>query len=300
MLRSKKAWVFLAPSLAGTAIFTLIPFGNVVIYSFCQAAGGRFVGMENFIQVWNNRAFGLAARNTLRFIVTCIPMLMAFSLQAAVLVQHVAGREEKTGRAVKGRGEAGAGAGIRQGSLYKTSILLPMAIPVASVVLLWKLMFYPQGLLNQVAAFMGGAARDWLNGKSAFGVLVFTYLWKNTGYDMMLWLAGLDGISRELYEAARVDGAGSLQSFWYVTVPGLGGTSFLVLVLSVVNSFKVFREAYLISGDYPHESIYMMQHLFNNWFVSLDIQKMSAASVILEAALLVPVLMWSGVRRRSK
>lgn len=271
-----KGWLFLGPSLAGTALFVLIPFVNVVTRSFFQAVGGMFVGMENFIQVWNSQAFRTAVGNTLRFILVCIPGLMAFSLWAAVLVTAVA----------------------RGGSVYKTTILLPMAIPVASVVLLWKLLFDPPGLLNQLVALAGGTGRDWLNQNSAFYVLVFTYIWKNTGYDMMLWLAGLAGIPLELYEAARVDGAGSWQSFYYVTLPGLKGTAFLVMVLSVINSFKVFREAYLISGDYPHESIYMMQHLFNNWFVSLDIQKMSAASVMIETAVLVPVLLWRVCTRK--
>lgn len=258
-------------------MFVMIPFVDVVLRSFFQAVGGRFVGMENFLQVWESGAFRLAAKNTLRFILVCIPCLMAFSLWTAVLVTA-----------------AGEGS-----STFKTTILLPMAIPVASVVLLWKLILFPQGLLNQLVGLFGRTGRDWLNQESAFGVLVLTYIWKNTGYDMMLWLAGLDGISRELYEAARVDGAGSWQSFYYVTLPGLQNTAFLVLVLSVINSFKVFREAYLISGDYPNESIYMMQHLFNNWFVSLDIQKMSAASVIIEAAVLIPVLVWLKVRRKK-
>lgn len=176
--------------------------------------------------------------------------------------------------------------------------MLPMAIPVASVVLLWKLLLYPQGLLDQLAVWAGGRGQDWLNQGSAFYILVLTYIWKNTGYDMMLWLAGLDGIPKELFEAAKVDGAGSWQSFFYVALPGLGSTAFLVLVLSVINSFKVFREAYLISGDYPHESIYMLQHLFNHWFVSLDIQKMSAASVMVETSILIPALLWS--RKRKK
>ncbi|MCC8085611.1 MAG: sugar ABC transporter permease [Clostridium sp.] len=274
--QNKKPWLFLAPSLAGTALFVLIPFADVVMRSLYQAVGGRFVGLENFVQVWNSQAFRLAVRNTLRFILVCIPSLMAFSLWAAVLVT----------------------AAFKGGNVYKTTILLPLAIPVASVVLLWKMLFYPQGLLNQLVAILGFGTRDWLNQNSAFYVLVFTYIWKNTGYDMMLWLAGLDGIPLELYEAARVDGAGSRQIFYYVTLPCLKSTAFLVTVLSIINSFKVFREAYLISGDYPHESIYMMQHLFNNWFVSLDIQKMSAASVMIESSVLIPVIIW--IRRRNK
>ena len=187
----------------------------------------------------------------------------------------------------------------RGGNVYKTSILLPMAIPVASVVLLWKLLFYPQGLLGQLAGLVGLAGQDWLNQPSAFGILVVTYIWKNTGYDMMLWLAGLNAIPQELHEAARVDGAGPWQCFCFITLPGLKGTAFLTAVLSIINSFKVFREAYLVAGDYPHESIYMLQHLFNNWFVSLDIQKMSAASVMVEAAVLIPVLACLGAFRRK-
>ena len=275
--RNRKAWLFLAPSLAGTAVFILIPFADMVARSFRQAVGGRFVGLANFRLVLESRAFLLAALNTLRFILVCIPALMAFSLCTAVMIQSCSGHASPSGRG---------------GNVYKTSILLPMAIPVASVVLLWKLLFYPQGLLGQLAG------QDWLNQPSAFGILVVTYIWKNTGYDMMLWLAGLNAIPQELHEAARVDGAGPWQCFCFITLPGLKGTAFLTAVLSIINSFKVFREAYLVAGDYPPENIYMLQHLFNNWFVSLDIQKMSAASVLVEAAVLIPVLVCAGVFRR--
>ncbi|MCC2876062.1 sugar ABC transporter permease [Lachnoclostridium pacaense] len=281
--RNRKAWLFLAPSLAGTAVFILIPFADMVARSFRQAVGGRFVGLANFRLVLESRAFLLAALNTLRFILVCIPALMAFSLCTAVMIQSCSGHASPSGRG---------------GNVYKTSILLPMAIPVASVVLLWKLLFYPQGLLGQLAGLVGLAGQDWLNQPSAFGILVVTYIWKNTGYDMMLWLAGLNAIPQELHEAARVDGAGPWQCFCFITLPGLKGTAFLTAVLSIINSFKVFREAYLVAGDYPHESIYMLQHLFNNWFVSLDIQKMSAASVLVEAAVLIPVLVCAGVFRR--
>ncbi len=236
------------------------------------------MGLENYIQVLNKDGFRLAVGNTARFTLVCIPLLMAFSLWIAVMI----------------------GSTVAWNNIYKTTILLPMAIPAASVVLLWKMIFDPPGLLNQLTALFGEAARDWLGQSSAFYILVITYIWKNTGYDMVLWLAGLNGISRELYEAAEVDGAGAWQKFCYVTLPGLRRTSFLVLVLSIVNSFKVFREAYLISGDYPHESIYMLQHLFNNWFLSLDIQKMSAAAVMLETVILVPVLLWSAAARRKR
>lgn len=271
------AYLFLAPSLAGTAVFVLLPFMEVVKRSFARMAGGGFAGLENFAQVLGNQAFCLAMRNTLRFMVWCIPSLMGVSLLTAVLVRAAADRS----------------------GLFKTTLLLPMAIPVASVVYLWKLVFQPTGLLNRLPWLAAGPGVDFMGQKSAFYVLVFTYIWKNNGYDMILWLAGLDGIAGELYEAAKVDGAGAWQRFWYITAPGLKGTAFLAAVLSVMNSFKVFREAYLISGDYPHESIYMLQHLLNNWFVSMDIQKMSAASVLLEGGVLAAAGLWC-VRRRLR
>lgn len=274
----RKAYLFLLPSLAGTAVFVLLPYVDVVRRSFFEAAGGRFVAMQNYVTVAGNSAFQLASFNTLRFLVICVPLLVLVSLFCSMLI---AGLKE-------------------EGTVFKTSLLVPLAIPVASIVLLWKLFFHPQGMVNQITAFFGMAGIDWINGDTAFGVLVFTYVWKNLGYDVVLWVAGLAAISDELYEAARVDGAGIVARFLYVTLPGLSKTAFLVVSLSVFNSFKVFREAYLIAGEYPHESIYMLQHLFNHWFVTLDIQKMSAASVLLLLVVALPVITKGLASRRGE
>ena len=275
---ARKAYLFLLPSLAGTAVFVLLPYVDVVRRSFFEAAGGRFVAMQNYVTVVGNSAFRLASFNTLRFLVICVPLLVLVSLFCSMLI---AGLKE-------------------EGTVFKTSLLVPLAIPVASIVLLWKLFFHPQGMVNQITALFGMAGIDWINGDTAFGVLVFTYVWKNLGYDVVLWVAGLAAISDELYEAARVDGAGILARFLYVTLPGLSKTAFLVVSLSVFNSFKVFREAYLIAGEYPHESIYMLQHLFNHWYVTLDIQKMSAASVLLLLVVALPVITKGLASRRGE
>lgn len=275
---ARKAYLFLLPSLAGTAVFVLLPYVDVVRRSFFEAAGGRFVAMQNYVTVVGNSAFRLASFNTLRFLVICVPLLVLVSLFCSMLI---AGLKE-------------------EGTVFKTSLLVPLAIPVASIVLLWKLFFHPQGMVNQITALFGMAGIDWINGETAFGVLVFTYVWKNLGYDVVLWVAGLAAISDELYEAARVDGAGIVARFFYVTLPGLSKTAFLVVSLSVFNSFKVFREAYLIAGEYPHESIYMLQHLFNHWFVTLDIQKMSAASVLLLLVVALPVITKGLASRRGE
>jgi len=105
-------------------------------------------------------------------------------------------------------------------------------------------------------------------------------LWKNLGYDIVLWLAGLSSISPSIYEAAAVDGANTWKVFTRITMPNLLPSLYTITVLSFLNSFKVFREAYLVAGDYPHSSMYLLQHLFNNWFRDLQMDKLSAAAVL--------------------
>ena len=270
-----RGYMFLLPSLIGTGGFVLIPFLDVVRRSFLQAVGNGFVGLENYRTVLENKAFRLAAGNTVRFMFTCLPLLMILSLFLAVLVRRA----------------------VRFQRWMKTGFLLPMAIPAASVVIFFKLVFDEKGWLGRLTGALGMEAVDWLASDLAFLVLVACYIWKNLGYDIILWLAGLGAIPGEQYEAARVQGAGEWACFWYITLPQLKETVFVTGLLSFVNAFRVFREAYLLAGDYPHESIYMLQHLFNNWFVNLDIQKMTAAAVMLvivTGAAIVPLSIRKG------
>lgn len=262
-------WLFLAPSLLCVGGFVLFPFLDAVRRSFFSALSGEFVGLKNYLSVLSNEAFRLAAKNTLLFTAICIPVLVAVSLILALTVNAL---REKRG-------------------IFKTSFLIPMAIPVASIVLLWKVLFHQNGLVNAILSSLGGTPVDWIGTDAALVVLVISYLWKNTGYDMVLWLSGISGIPTSLYEAAQVDGAGPVQRFFRVTLPNLAPTFFTVTVLSLLNSFKVFREAYLIAGDHPPEGIYMLQHLFNNWFLTLDIDKMCAGAVLLAIVVLLLILL---------
>lgn len=261
---TRAAWLFLAPSLAGVSLFVLLPFAETVRRSFCNALGTQGVGLANYQSVLGNEAFLLAASNTARFTAVCVPLLLALSLALALLI-----------RAVRPHGRA-----------CKTSYLIPMAIPVASIVLLWQTLFAQNGLINAALTHFGLPAVDFMGTDAAFWVLIGTYLWKNSGYNMILWLAGLDGISQSLYEAAAVDGAGRVQIFRRITLPCLLPTLILTAILSLLNTFKVFREAYLVAGSYPHESIYLLQHLCNNWFLGLDLGRLTAAAVLVAVALL--------------
>ena len=263
------AFAFLMPSLVGISLFYLIPFVDTLRRSLYDARGKNYIGLDGYSSVVNNSAFKLAAGNTVKFITVCIPLLLIISLVIALLVR-----------------------GIRPwGKAFKTSYLLPMAVPVASIVLLWQVMFRQNGLMNTMLITFGAQPIDFMGTSSAFWVLIFTYIWKNSGYNMILWLAGLDSISESLYEAARVDGANAWQIFQHITAPGLLPTTGLVAILSLLNGFKVFREAYLVAGAYPHDSIYMLQHLFNNWFQNLDISRLCAAAAMLCGVLLVIILL---------
>ncbi len=174
---------------------------------------------------------------------------------------------------------------------------MPMALPAVSVALLWRLLFHSQGLANQWMGRFGMDGSDWMDTGKAFWILVASYIWRNLGYDIILWMAGLSGISESIYEAARVDGAGEWQCFLRITLPNLKSSLYTITVLSFLNSFKVFREAYLVAGNYPHESIYMMQHLFNNWFQSFSFDKLSAAAVMEGGVLLFAILLLQKVWR---
>jgi len=250
-------------------VFFLIPFVDTVRRSFYDARGVNFIGFDGYTSVLENSAFRLAAGNTARFVAICIPLLLIVSLIIALVLRSVR----------------------PHGRILKTSYLLPMAVPVASIVLLWQVLFHYNGLMNTALGTFGAEPIDFMESSAAFWVLVFTYLWKNSGYNMILWLAGLDGIRETLYEAARMDGANAWQCFSHVTLPGLLPTAGLVTILSLLNSFKVFREAYLVSGAYPHDSMYMLQHLFNNWFMNLDISRLCAAAVMLCTVLLMIILL---------
>ena len=257
----KTEWIgflFILPSLIGVSVFILVPFVDVIRRSFLGAMNEVFMGVANYQIVLKNTAFRLAAVNTIQFMFICIPLLLLFSLLISQFL-------------------------FRQGNIgnyLKMAYLVPMAIPVASVVLLWRILFHNQGFLNGFINKFGMQSIDWMNSKYAFGVLVFSYLWKNMGYNIVLWMAGLSGISSSIHEAARVDGATERKIFFKITLPNLKTTMYTITVLSILNSFKVFREAYLVAGDYPHQSMYLLQHIFNNWFREMSFDKMSAAAVM--------------------
>lgn len=276
--RSKKKLsflLFLLPSLLGVTAFVLLPFLDVMKRSVQTAVTGEFTGLKNYSVIFHNQAFLLAVGNTLRFTFVCIPLLVFVGLLIAFPLS-----------------------GFQNAGLIKSVYLFPLAMPTATVVLVWKMVFYRQGFFNlaltklgEMTGLWGTVAVDYLATDASFWVLVASYLWKNTGYTVVLWLAGILAIPNEYIEAAKVDGAGRWRCIRYIILPNLKGSFYTIVILSFLNSFKIYREAYLVAGSYPQEDIYLLQHLFNNWFVNMEFDKMAAAAVCVGAVLLVAILL---------
>ena len=265
---------FLSPSLIGVGVFFIVPFGVVVYYSMIDGVGSRnFVFLENFIKLFNNSAFIMAAKNTLQFSAIAVPLAVILSIVLALMLE----------------------CRIPMKSQFRTFFLSPMMVPVASVVLIWQVLFNYNGTINEFLALFDIAKIDWLQSDHCQAVVIILFLWKNLGYNMILFMAGLANIPKELLEVADVEGASEWYKFFAIKLRYLSPTVFFVTILSLINSFKVFREVYLLTGDYPYEKLYMLQHFMNNTFKSLDYQKLSAAAVVmaLEMVVLIALLFYA-------
>ncbi len=260
------SWAFLSPSVLGVAVFFILPFIIIIYYSLIDGVVTKnFVGLENFKVLFKNAAFIMAAKNTLVFsamaVVSAvlIPLLLALMLEAKIPAK----------------------------SRIRTFLLSPLVVPTASVILIWQVMFSFNGSFNSFLSVFGVEAIDWLKSDYSKIVLLLLFLWKNVGYNMVLFTSALANVPKAQLEAAEVDGAGAVRRFFKIKLRYISPSLFFVLLLSLINSFKVFREVYLLTGGYPYESIYFLQHFMNNTFKSLDYQKLSAAAVVMCAVIVV-------------
>lgn len=258
--RSVISWLFLLPSLLGVIIFFVAPFFVVIYYSMIDnPIQNNFVGFENYVTVFNNAAFRQASLNTLKFSLVSVPLAVVLSLFLAVVMES----------RIPGK------------SYFRSFFLSPLMVPTASVVLIWQVLFNYNGIVNKAITSFGGGRIDFLKSNYAQVVIVVLFLWKNLGYNMILFMAALSSIPKELIEVAALEHASKAQTFWYIKVRFMSSTILFVTIMSLINSFKVFREVYLMTGEYPYSSLYMLQHFMNNTFASLDYQKLSSAAIIM-------------------
>ncbi|HBR08450.1 MAG TPA: sugar ABC transporter permease [Clostridiales bacterium] len=257
---------YIGPSVLGVLVFFIIPFGVVVYYSIVRSPlDPEFVFLDNFLALLKNSAFITAAKNTLSFSAVAVPLAVVLSMGLALMLESR----------------------IPLKSQFRTFFLSPMMVPVASIVLIWQVVFHYNGALNGFLLTFGMDKIDWMKSEYSQLVVITLFLWKNLGYNMILFMAALANIPRELLEVADVEGASELYKFFAIKLRYLSPTVLFVTILSLINSFKVFREVYLLTGDYPYETLYMLQHFMNNTFKSLDYQKLSAAAVLMAIVMVV-------------
>ncbi len=242
----RSSGLFIAPSFLGVMTFFVIPFMVIIYYAMVDNPISReFVFLDNFKNIIGNAAFRTAVSNTVKFAAMSVPLAVVLSLLLAILLESK----------------------IPFKSQFRTFFLTPMMVPVASVVLIWQVLFHYNGVANDM--------------------LTILFLWKNLGYNMILFMAALSSIPKDILEVARMESASALQTFFHIKIRYLSSTILFVTIMSLINSFKVFREIYLLTGDYPVDSIYMLQTFMNNTFQRLDYQKLSSAAVLMSIAMVI-------------
>lgn len=258
--------LYIAPSFLGVLLFFILPFIVIIYYSMVDnPISANFVFLDNYSKVINNAAFRTAVRNTVTFSAIAVPLAVVLSLILAIVLE----------------------AKIPFRSQFRTFFLSPMMVPVASIVLIWQVLFHYNGAVNDLLAVFGVDKIDWMKSEYSIIVIVILFLWKNLGYNMILFMAALASIPKDILEVARLESATPFQTFFYIKIRYLSSTLLFVTIMSLINSFKIFREIYLLTTDYPYDSIYMLQHYMNNKFKSLDYQTLSAAAILMSLVMIV-------------
>lgn len=213
--------LLICPFLSGFLLFYIIPFFLSVRYSFTEGIGGlSWAGLKNYKDVLDSYAFRLAAANTFRFMGIGIPLILAVSLGFSLMIFGAAGH----------------------GRLFQSIFLYPLVVPLGSAVMFIQVLLSEYGIFNRVRYVLGLPDIPWLDSGAVFYVLLALYLWKNCGYNMVIFLTGLNGIPRECQEAARLDGAGHLRVLTHVVLPVCKGGIAALLILNFADNWNMVEQ----------------------------------------------------------
>jgi multiple sugar transport system permease protein len=257
--RIAPGWWFVAPALTLIVVFFVGPviaalglsFTDFDLYALADPRAARWVGLRNYARVLHEPLFWQALRNTLYFAIVGGPLTVAASLGAALLVNARALRWKATARAV---------------------FFAPFVTTLVAVAIVWKYLYHPKyGLLNWLLGHLGIHQIDWLGDpRWAMPAIILMATWKNFGYNMLIFIAGLQNIPRELHEAAALDGATPVQRFRHVTIPMLAPTMFFVVIVTMIGYLQLFTEPYVMTQGGPLRAttslvLYMYEEGFRWW-----------------------------------
>lgn len=275
-MRKRKKWIgiaFIMPSLIGMLIFYFIPFCVSLTYCFSAGMGQRkFVGLANFKQLFENVNYRLALKNTLYITGVALPLLCVMAIVAALFIERALTRRKWL-----------------QGTL-----LMPMAIPAASLMLLWQDLFSKEGLFSSLL----GVKIDWLHSGFAPWIVIGMIVWKNLGYNILMMMSSLLMMPKEYEEAAVLDGANERHIALHIKLPYLMPMLFFEVLISFLNCFKIFREVYLLQGNYPETNLYLLQHFMNNHFTKLNYELLSTAAFTLYSVIFIVILVVAKCQNR--
>lgn len=277
--RERREWLIFAlligPNLLLFAIFTYWPLLYNLYLSFVRWNFLRptkpFVGLDNYIDVFTNRQFWAIVGNTVTFAVWSVGLTLLLGLALALLINQP----------------------LRYRNVARAVLFSPVIMSGAVVAVVWSYIFDPRyGLLDQLLGFVGLNSPDWLNSPTwAMPAVIIVYVWKNLGYAVVIYLAGLQGIPRELYDAARVDGAGAWARFWNVTLPGLSPVAFFLSVTSILATFQSFDIVKVLTNGGPaNATSTLILYLYELGFVSYDAGEAGVVAVVLFLIMLVLTL----------
>ena len=282
------AWFFAGPALLAIGIFFFIPviaalllsFTDFDIYSLGNFAYARFIGLRNYLQLAQDPVFWKALKNTLYFLLLGGPLSIAVSLAAALMLQSKL---------------------VRFKGLFRTAYFAPVVTTLVAVAVVWRFVYHPRfGILNYVLSWFGISPVDWLGDPHwAMPAIILMAVWKNFGYNMIIFVAGLQNIPEELYEAASIDGAGKLQQFVRITIPMLAPTTLFITIITMIGYFQLFAEPYVMTQGGPLNStlsvvLLMYQQGFRWWNMGYS----AALAFVLFAFILVGSALQSLLQRK--
>jgi multiple sugar transport system permease protein len=278
---TKWAWLFLSPQLVGLIIFSLIPVVIAIGLSFMSwdGFGARtFVGIQNYINQFSNPDFWTATYNTLLYTLLTVPIGLSLALVLAVALN------KRTGK-----------------NVYRLFFFMPVVTSSVSVSVMWMWILNGDiGILNQVLGMIGIQGPNWLTDTRIVMLSIAVLsIWWQLGYNMVIFLAGIQNISKSYYEAAQMDGASKLQQFFNITLPMLSPTTFFLSIMAIISSFQVFDQAFVLTRGGPGKASYtLVYHIYQQAFIDFRFGSSAAGAVILFAAILVLTLIQFYAQKR--
>jgi multiple sugar transport system permease protein len=271
MKRERAAWTFVTPALMVIGVFFALPvlaafalsLTDFDLYALANLKNLRFVGFDNYRDVLATPLFWKALLNTLYFVAVGVPLSLATSLGAAVLLNSPLARFR---------------------GLFRTALFAPVVTTVVAVAVIWRYLFHTRyGLINYALVHLGIAPIDWLGDPHwSMPAIILFAVWKNFGYNMIILLAGLQGIPPDLYEAARIDGASAWQQFRFITLPSLRPVLLLVSVITVAGYFQLFAEPYVMTrGDPLQSTVSVLYYMYEEGFKWWSLGRASAIAFLL-------------------